>query len=339
MPIIEIVDVTDISDELSEATGRIFMCIVENIAAVREIRARGKRGPKAAGRPRVLTPTLKFQVDVTEDPTELARSFAKRIVEIITTDAAGEAWEGVVELVGDPDEKQKIVILDSPKVTISAGAPQPKATREDEFVGILATLRETIKGLGDVCVRVGSTKADELAAYASMATALATALAAQNKSDGKWAYKIAKEKEETARVTEEERSRAQRSANFWDAMSVWAEEWKDVAVIWSEFFAAGGRNAPARPTDDEVRAVFTWPEGNVNGRPWHEIFDPIRAVVATMLAEPDVKRRCQIAKDDLKAAINRLSKPEQDAMKMRMVLVLGELRTKEVAAWLSVPVT
>lgn len=352
MPIVEILDVADTSDELAEATGRVFASLVKYLAETREVRARGRRGgerAKSGGAPRILTPSLKWQVDVSEDPTELARSFAKRIVEIITIDAGGEAWTGVVELVGDPDDKGKPVLLDAPKIAISAGAPQPKATREDEFVGMMGvmtnaakSLGDTIKLLGDVVVKVGSTKADELSAYASMATALSAAFTSMTKSDGKWGYKIAKEKEETARTVEEERSRAQRSANFWSAIEVWSEEWKDVAVIWSQYFAgdAGRRQGmPNRPTLEEIDAVFTWDGASVDGVPFGEVFDPIRAIVSEMIAEPDVKRRLAMAKMQLKTAINALSESAQATMKIRMLQVLGEDRTKEVAAWLTLPVS
>lgn len=337
MPVTDVIDVDDAPDGVTEHTNKLFAVIEEHRAELRELKA--WRARTARERRRALMPAKKFVLDLQDDPVELCRVAARGIMDVIAADAVGDAWRGEVELLGDPDAKGKPNVLASVKVELSAGAPMPKPTKDDELVGVLGALRETIKGLGEVVVKIGHAKADEVGAYTTMVTAVAQSVTQRGTIDAKYDFKKHKESEETERVREESHERAARSAHRWAAFEVFAEEWSGVAEIWSQYFASGQREAPKRPTVEEINAVFNAPELSVEGVPWSEIFDPIRAIVAEMIAETDVKRRCKLAKTELRKAINALSKPQQDAMKLRMLSVLGGDRCKEVSAWLSLPVS
>lgn len=340
MPVTDVIDVDDAPDGVTEHAGKVFAAIVEHCADVRLVKAWRARTAKA--RRQSVPPAKNFVVAIDEDPIELARRTANAIMDVIATDAAGEPWRGEVELLGDEDAKGKRNVLTSVEIKLAGGAPQPKPTKDDELVGVLGQLRETIKGLGEACVKIASTKADELSAYVSMVQSVATMVMGLNKTDGKWAYKMHRETEETNRVTEEQRSKAQRSANFWNAFETFADEWSGVAEIWSTYFAAGNKQLPKRPTLDELVRVFDDASMLIDGRTFQEVFDPLRAKVAEMLAEPDVKRRLAMAKDEIggeNGLINRLTQNEQNAMKMQMVAVLGAERAGEIAAWLTMPLT
>lgn len=340
MPITDVIEADDSPDGVTEHAGRVFAALMEHVGEVRMVKAWRARTAKVARRS--VPPAKAFAVNIDEDPTDLCRKTANAIMDVIALDAAGEPWRGEVELLGELDAKGKAPVLTSVDVKLAGGAPQPKPTRDDEMIGSMSVLRETIKGLGEQCVRIASTKADELAAYVSMVQSVATMVTGLSKTEGKWAYKMHRETEETARVVEEQRSKAQRSANFWNAFETWSEEWSGVAEIWSTYFAAGNKELPKRPTLDELQRVFDAPDMLVDGRPFSEIYDPIRAKIAEMLAETDVKRRLQMAKDELggeRGLINQLTENERAAMKLRIVAVLGQQRAGEVAAWLTMPLT
>jgi hypothetical protein len=298
----------------------------------------------------VLVPGKRFALEVGEDADALANAVASQIMEVIATDADGDAWRGEVELLGDAYDGggrragQPKVLATIP-IKLDSGAPAPKPKREDEITSVITSLSKTIDGLGAVLVKVGQSKADEVQAYANMVKAVADSVTERTSADRKWDYKIERERQETDRMREEQLGKASRSRAMWEAFDSIGTEYKDIFEIWSKYYTRGrspgdpANPPPSRPTAAEVAQVFDAPNLTIDGTPFSEVFDPMRAIISEMIAEADPKRRAQLARGPLRDALASLTPNAQQALKLRMLGVLGEKRCEEVAAWLTLPVS
>jgi len=338
MPVTTVVDTNVQPETLLDAAEAIRKEIRKHAEGCRGIRAQRQR--KAREREPTIASSVDFSVEAGEDVDALCREAATRILEIIEDEAGGEQWKGEVQIIGDIGVANKARVLARVPLTIDGGTPQPKPTRDSEITGVIGALRVLVTDLGGTVVKIANAKGLEHESIANLVASVAKAQSKTYKKRGKWKWKMHKETEKTARETEREHSAASRSRDRWNAFETFAEEYKDVAELWSLYFMKGGKEMPKRPTPEEVEKVFNAEASEkIDGRPISEVFDTIRAIVSEMIAEPDVKRRCALAKKDLKKAINALSKTEQDAMKVRMIMLLGAERVSEISAWLSLPIS
>lgn len=344
MPVTDVIDVDDAPDGVTEHATKIYAKIIEHADDVRVVKA--WRARTAKERRRSLAPAKRIELASDEDRDEQARRCANAIMDVITTDAAGDPWRGEVELTGDPDDKGKCPVLASVEIKLVGGAPQPKPTKDDEMVGILAAARETIKTLGELVVRIGSTKADELQAYSSMVIGVTETLRKLGSSVGKWEYRAERERQETERVAEQARASAAKSRAFWDAFETFATEWKDVGMVWSRWITeqgkkgSGAQQSSDAPTADECQRVFGPLEFcersitvNVGG---NMTTGTIRSTVAEMIAEPDARARMMLARR-LGAMVDTLSAAERGKLTAHTVEVLKAERAQQVVRWLSAP--
>jgi hypothetical protein len=344
MPVTDVIDVDDTPDGVTEHATKVYAAIVEHAADLRLVKA--WRARTAKERRRSLAPSKGWMLEPADDRDEMARRTANAIMDVIATDAAGDPWRGEVELTGEPDAKGRPTVLASVEIKLTGGAPQPKATKDDEMVGVLAACRETIKTLGELVVRIGSTKADELQAYASMVIGVTETIRKLGAAQGKWDFRMHRETQETERVVEAERARAAKSRAFWDAFETFATEWKDVGMVWSKWITeqgkkgSGAQQSSDAPTADECARVFGALEFcerqitiDIGG---NRSTSTIRATVAEMTAEPDAKARMALARR-LGAMVNALSQAERDQMTKHTVEVLKVERAQQVVRWLSAP--
>lgn len=338
MPVTRVIEVDDASDETLDVTDQIRDAILKHRGAARWLRAQRVSGRRA--RTPALPTRIGCEIIESDDAREVATDAAREIIGAINADADGDAWKGEVAILGEAEGNQRPPVLARIPVTFDAEST-PKPTREGEITGVIGAMRETIAKMGDAVVRIANAKGLEHESIAKLVAEVADSQRKLSDSGGKWAYKMHKESEETAREAEREQGSAARSRHRWAAAETFAEEWKGVAEIWSKYFAANkGRAIPKRVTPDEIVKIFDAPATvTIDGVPLREVFDPIRAIVAEMVAEPNLQRRCAIAMGPLRAAINALSPVQRDVMKARIVSELGMERAEEIAAWLSLPIT
>lgn len=353
MPATTVTDTEQPSDSELDAADAIREQVRKYITDVRELRAVPAR--KADQRARPLAEKVPVVIDRQEDLDALSEDCTRRILDIIRTAANGETWRGEVHLLGDNGANHRRVVIKAVPVLIEGDTPSTSkpTTRESETVAVLKACADTMKsqqttidGLGKALVTTANALSDEKNAHAKMFKRMTKVAGRVLRGDRKWKYKMRKESEKTDRQREKSRERAAATHARWDAFEVATTEYKDVIEIWSRYFTRGRkpgdptRPPPTRPTVDELKKIFDPTEEiTVDGRPFREVFDPIRAIISEMISESDVKRRIEIAKEQLVPTIKKLSNTAKDAMKLRILQQLGMDRAEEVSAWLSLPVT
>lgn len=312
---------------------------------------RGTPNRRVSGRkPAPLRQTVTTIVEPGEDPASVYRQCAIDMLDVIVTTASGEPWAGIVEIIGEADERKggRPPILATVKVKLDdTGDASPKPTRDSELTGVLGALKSIIEGMGVSIVKIANAKGAQEEATARLYTEIADSQRKLMSADRKWDYKIEKERQETEREVESGRASAAKSRAFWDAFESTAVEYKDLVEIWSRYYTQNrkpgdpGRAAPKAPTIDEIGRVMadeTFEKETLivdeDGQSTHSM----RGLVAEMIAEPDFKRRLSLAKR-LRLVLVAQDKETQDALKLKMLSELGAERAQEVAAWLSLPVT
>lgn len=341
MPVSRIVDSKNGEDDESSVEERIREALKKNIEHAVELRAQRARAAK--GRTPAVSQSTSCKFEPGEDPEEHVRRAARDILDIIAIDAEGQPWKGEVAILGTPHANGKPNVLARVvKVHVNTDTSDDDddvpRSREHELVSVIKECRVLVKDMGETVVKISNAKGLEHEAIAKLVESVAKVQAGESK----WSYRMHAETEKTERVREEAHERAARSRHRWEAFESMAAEYKDVVELWSRFVTDPTRKSgslPTRPTADEVRAVFDAPpDTKVDGRAWSDIFDPIRALVSEMIAEPDVKRRVALSRE-FREMVSALTKNARDAMVFRMASVLGESRAREVGAWLSLPVS
>lgn len=312
-------------------------------------------GRRAEQRARPLPDKVPVIVESGEDLDALADDSTRRIIDIVRAAADGQTWKGEVHLMGDAAANHRRVVIKSVPIVLEGETPaQSKAsTKDSETVQVIKAANETIRacmttidGMGKSLVNVSQALSSEKNAHAKMVNRITKVAGRALRGDRKWKYKVRRQEEKSDRQREKSRERAAQTHARWDAFEVAAKEYKDVVEIWSRYFTRGRkpgdptRPPPTRPTADEITKIFDAPENLlVEGRPFREVFDHIRATISELVAEDNVKRRIKIAKETLVPSINALSNNAKDAMKLRILQCLGMDRAEEISAWLSLPVT
>lgn len=345
MAVTDSIDVTDTTESNEDAYDKIIAELRKHAMTVRYIRAWTKR--KSYQRRQPILPGKNFSVDEGEDMESLCREATLGILASIERHSEGQPIKCDVELLSDPpsdDKRGRAIVIATIAVEISGEGPQPKPTRESEIVGMLAQFNKTIEGLSGAVIRIANARASEAESLANMINAVSTSVTDRSKADMKWQYKIEREREETQRERERLNQATVRSRAMWGAIETWAEEWSEVGEILSRYFTAGRKPGdppkpnPKPPTLEELRKVFEAPDIVIEGRSLSEVFDPIRALIAEMLAEPDVQRRFVIAKDRLKRTMEAIPIGARNTMQMRMLQLLGAERAQEIMTWCLYPV-
>lgn len=305
-----------------------------------------------------LVESVEAERDDGESDDDLVESVVAQTLAVIRKDMARPrgrntpnhgrvtAWSGVAMVVDRrrPVDKR---VLD--QIPLEVEDPDAFVSVENESALMLKASRETLKSMGDVVVAIyrASEKRDK--AFAKMSARLAKSIGKSSKAAGRWGYKKAKVDAETERHAETARERAAKSRHFWEAFESVGVEYKDVVAVWSKYWTRERRPgdpppaAPTRPTPDEMRKVFG--DGKFDDRYTVEGDDgraeqgvTLQGVIAEMVAEPDARRRQQLA-SKLARVMGAMSSETRDALKLRMLQALGEARALEIAAWLSLPVT
>lgn len=324
---------------------------------VRGLRAR--RARTARERIPAVSKSVEFTIAPGEDASAACREAAEAILLIVDEEADGDQWKGEIELLGDTAANGRARVLARVKIDLHGGTPTPKPTRDSELTGVIGAMRQTINDLGKQVVEIAKTKVQMGKAEAKMVRRMAKYNGRATKNDRKWKWKMHREEQKTERAREEALERAARSRHRWEAFESIGVEYKDVFEIWSKWYTegtapgrrGGKRTVPQRPTRKELDAVFR--DGvdklAVDGRPFSEVFDPLHAIVSEMIEHPDVQARIALAKrarDFLEGAEGKdgkrrggLNEAGQNALRMRMLAVLGIDRCREVAAWISLPVS
>lgn len=336
MPVKRVLDTNEQPESAQDAADAIRRAVIANSETVRWLRAQRKKGPRR--RVPALATKIAYTPEDGEDGDELAREAADAIMEVIAADAGGEQWAGDVDLLGEDTRFGKPKVIASIEIMLEgeivASPATAKARAESDS---MAAQAKTIEGLGAALVKLANAKASDAEAMAKVVQSVGEMVGKERK----WDYKIAREKEETEREEIKERGETTRARARWDAFETLLEEYKDVAKIWSTWWTEArkpGGPPPQRPTPEELAKVFSDERFEKTVTLKDGTTANLRAVVSEMIAEPDTRRRVLLAKT-LTQILNALPDETQQALKVAMALQLGVERAKEVAAWLSLPIS
>ncbi len=341
MPVKRVVDTNEKTDTVQDCVELVRAAVASHAGSTRWLRAQRKRAGGGRRFPALAT-KIAFDPTGDEDVDELAREAAEAILDVVAADAGGEQWIGEVDLLADEQRFGKPRIVASVDIVLEGEiVPSPETAKKRAEADGMAAMSRTIDGLGAALVKIANAKASDAEAMAKIVTAISDMVGKEKK----WDYKIAREKEETEREEIKERANTTRAKARWDAFETLLEEYKDVAKIWSTWFTEArkpGGAPPSRPTPAEVAAVFDDERFEVNvtiddGTPGG-VQANLRAIVSEMIAEPDTRRRVLLAKT-LAKVVNALPQETQQALQLTMAVKLGVERAKEVAAWLSLPIS
>lgn len=357
MAVTTVIDTAEPPESILDGVDAVMKELERRAGEVRRLRA--QRARTARERAPAVSKSVEFTINPGEDVSSACREAAEEILKIIDEEADGEQWKGEVHLLGDPGSNGRARVLTRVKIDLHGGTPTPKPTRDSEITSLIGAMRTTIESLGKQVIDIARAKVQLGKAEAKMMRRMAKYNGRAMKNDRKWKFKIGKEREKTERAREAALERAARSRHRWEAFESLGSEYKDVFEIWSKWYTdgtapgrrGGKRATPQRPTRAELDKVFRdgVDEFKVDGRSFAEVFDPLYAIVSEMIEHPDVQARIALAKrarDFIEgkpgrdgARVGGLSKDAQNALRMRMLSVLGLERCKEVAAWISVPVS
>jgi hypothetical protein len=338
MPVKRVVDTNEKPDTIEDSTELIRAAVSNHAGSTRWLRARRKRSGGGRTWLPALATKIAFSPEQNEDVDELAREAAEAIMDVITTDAGGEQWNGEVDLLGEEARFGKHKIVASVDVLLEGETvASPAVAKQRAEADTMASQAKTIDGLGAALVKLANAKASDAEAMAKVVASVGEMVGRERK----WDYKIAREKEETEREEIKERASTTRSRARWDAFETLLEEYKDVAKIWSVWWTEArkpGGPPPQRPTSEEIAKVFGDERLEANVVLEDGTSANLRAIVSEMIAEPDTRRRVLLAKT-LTKVLNALPTETQELLKMQMAVQLGVERAKEVAAWLSLPIS
>lgn len=342
MPVKRVTEANEVPESAATASEAIAKAILEHLPEVKMLRAQRKRGARA--RFPALTNRPSISVDEGERPEEIAREAAEDILQIIATDADGDAWAGDVALLGEATNFGKAKVLKTIEVEIEGDDPQPKPTVQSEVIGTMAAMRETISKMGDAVVKIANAKGLEHESIAQLVASVAKSQARVEITSGKWAFRAEKEKQETERIREQAHRDAAQTKYRWEAFETFMEEAKEPITIWSKYFTQDRKPGdpkkppPKKPTQEEMDAVFSVADFEQHVSMEDGSTTTIRTVITEMVAEPDPKRRVAHART-LVQVLNRLPPEVQQALKLAFLSKLGQERALEIGAWLSLPLT